>query len=93
MPHREFPGPSDCISLQRPAAVHGSAPDIAGQDKANPTALLMSAIEMLNYIGEQETGMRIKKALFATLEASIKTSDLGGTTKCSEFTDEIIKRL
>lgn len=73
--------------------VHGSAPDIAGQDKANPTAMLMSAIEMLNYINEQEAGMRIKKALFKTLEDEIKTADLGGSAKCSEFTDAIIARL
>ena len=43
--------------------VHGSAPDIAGQNKANPTAMLMSAIEMLNYIDEREAGARIKSAL------------------------------
>ena len=70
--------------------VHGSAPDIAGQDKANPTALLLSAIEMLNYIGEISVGKRIKSALFNTLEAGILTSDLGGNKTCSEFTKEII---
>lgn len=70
--------------------VHGSAPDIAGQDKANPTAMLMSAIEMLNYIGEKAAGERIKTALFKTLEAGIKTADLGGEASCSEFTDAII---
>ncbi len=70
--------------------VHGSAPDIAGQDKANPTAMLMSAIEMLNYIGEKEAGEKIKKALFKTLEADIKTVDLKGTATCSEFTNTII---
>lgn len=73
--------------------VHGSAPDIAGQDKANPTAMLMSAIEMLNYIDERSAGERIKKALFATLEAGIKTADLGGSASCSEFTEAVIKRL
>ena len=73
--------------------VHGSAPDIAGQDKANPTAMLMSAIEMLNYIDEREAAERIRKALFATLEAGIKTADLGGSAKCSEFTQAIIERL
>lgn len=73
--------------------VHGSAPDIAGENKANPTAMLMSAIEMLNYIGEKEAANRIKKALFETLNADIKTGDLGGTASCSEFADEIIKRL
>lgn len=73
--------------------VHGSAPDIAGQNKANPTAMLMSAIEMLNYIGERDTGNKIRKALFETLGAGIKTADLGGTTSCSEFTNAIIERL
>lgn len=70
--------------------VHGSAPDIVGQNKANPTAMLMSAIEMLNYIGEKEAGEKIKKALFKTLEADIKTADLKGTATCSEFTNTII---
>ncbi len=73
--------------------VHGSAPDIAGQNKANPTAMLMSAIEMLNYIGMQDYGTVIKEALFKTLEDGIKTGDLGGKYSCSEFTDEIIRRL
>ena len=73
--------------------VHGSAPDIAGQDKANPTAILMSAIEMLNYIGEEDAAKRIKLALFETLNADVKTADLGGEAKCSEFTQAIIDRL
>ncbi len=73
--------------------VHGSAPDIAGMDKANPTAMLMSAIEMLNYIGEKEAAMRIKLALFATLDANIKTADLCGDATCSEFTQAIVDRL
>jgi isocitrate dehydrogenase (NAD+) len=73
--------------------VHGSAPDIAGQDKANPTAMLLSAIEMLNYIDEREAAERIQKALFETLESGIKTADLDGNATCSEFTNEIIKRL
>ena len=73
--------------------VHGSAPDIAGEDKANPTALLMSAIEMLNYIGEIEAAKRIKFALFETLNADVKTADLGGSAKCSEFTQAVIDRI
>ena len=73
--------------------VHGSAPDIAGKDIANPTAMLMSAIEMLNYINEQDAGIRIKTALFKTLNDGFKTKDLGGDSSCSRFTDEIIKRL
>ena len=73
--------------------VHGSAPDIAGQNKANPTAMLMSAIEMLKYIGEQDAAHKIKEALFKTLEAGIKTADLGGNASCSEFTEAIIRYL
>lgn len=72
--------------------VHGSAPDIAGQDKANPTAMLMSAIEMLNYIGEEAAGKKIKSGLFKTLQDNIKTQDLGGSYSCSEFTEAIISR-
>lgn len=73
--------------------VHGSAPDIAGQNKANPTALLLSAIEMLNYIDMPESGLKIKNALFNTLSAGIKTCDLGGGYSLSDFTKEIIARL
>lgn len=74
-------------------AVHGSAPDIKGQDKANPMALLLSACEMLNFIGENKAAEKIQKALYKTLESGIKTADLGGNAKCSEFTNEIIKNL
>jgi isocitrate dehydrogenase (NAD+) len=74
-------------------AVHGSAPDIAGQDKANPTALLLSAIEMLKYIGENFYAEKIEKALMKALSGTVLTADLGGSAKCSEFTDEIIKYL
>lgn len=74
-------------------AVHGSAPDIAGLDKANPTALLLSAIEMLKYINELEYAKKIEKALFKTLAGTIITADLGGKASCSEFTQEIIKNL
>ena len=55
--------------------------------------MLMSAIEMLNYVGEKETGNRIKSALFKTLADGIKTADLGGTVSCSDFTNAIISRL
>lgn len=73
--------------------VHGSAPDIAGQNKANPTAMLMSAIEMLNYIGEKSIAERIKFALFKTLKDGIKTADLGGNAGCKEFANAIVSRL
>lgn len=73
--------------------VHGSAPDIANQDKANPTALLLSAIEMLNYTGMACHAEKIKNALYKTLESGIKTVDLGGNYTLSKFTQEIIARL
>lgn len=80
----------DCAVFE---AVHGSAPDIAGQDKANPTALLLSAVEMLKYIGENSYADKIEKALLKALSGSVLTADLGGSAKCSEFTDEILKYL
>lgn len=73
--------------------VHGSAPDIKGQNKANPTALLLSAIEMLKYIGENSYAEKIEKALFKTLQQGICTADLGGNKSTTEFTEEIIKNL
>ena len=73
-------------------AVHGTAPDIAGQDKANPTALLMSAILMLRHLGLPELADRIEKALLATFEAGIKTGDLGGTAGTREFARAVAER-
>lgn len=73
--------------------VHGSAPDIKGQNLANPTALLLSAIEMLKYIGELEFAQRIERALFLTLEQGICTKDLGGNATTTIFRDAIIKNL
>lgn len=73
--------------------VHGSAPDIKGKNKANPTALLLSAIEMLKYIGEFSYAERIEKALFNTLANGVFTADLGGTASTKDFTDAIIREL
>ena len=73
--------------------VHGSAPDIKGQNKANPAALLLSAIEMLKYIGENLYVQKIENALFYTLKSGKCTADLGGTLGTKEFADEIIKNL
>ena len=73
--------------------VHGSAPDIQGQNKANPTALLLSACEMLRYIGENVYAGKIEKALFKTLSDNIKTADLGGKASTTEFTQAIIQNL
>ena len=74
--------------------VHGSAPDIKGQNLANPSALLMCAIEMLKNIDEFDAAQKIEKALFKTIkEGRVLTQDLGGSSKTTEFRDEIIKNL
>lgn len=75
-------------------AVHGSAPDIAGQGVANPTALMLSAAMMLDHIGDQERAARIRAAILMTLkEPATRTRDLGGTLGTSEFTDAVIGNL
>ena len=75
-------------------AVHGSAPDIAGLDKANPTALLLSSVLMLYHLGEDARAERIMKALWTALEdGSARTADLGGTATTTQFTDAIVKAL
>jgi isocitrate dehydrogenase (NAD+) len=71
-------------------AVHGTAPDIAGQDLANPTALLLSALMMLRHIGEGEAAARIRQALEGVLtDGRARTRDLGGTATTSAFADAI----
>ncbi len=81
-------------------AVHGSAPDIAGKDIANPLALLMSAVMMLNYLADTEqredlraAGAKIKRAYDAALETGERTRDLGGTLSTQAFAQAIIARL
>lgn len=75
-------------------AVHGSAPDIAGQNKANPTALLQSAVMMLEHIGETQKADAIVKALVESLkDNNARTADLGGKGNTSLFTDAIIQKL
>ena len=75
-------------------AVHGSAPDIAYKNLANPTALLLSALMMLDHIGEREKADRIRAALSAILiERKVRTRDLGGESTTTEFTDAICRAL
>ena len=75
-------------------AVHGSAPDIAGKNLANPTALLLSACLMMEHINEFDAARRTRMALEAVLGAGkIRTRDLGGTASTTEFTDAIIEAL
>jgi len=75
-------------------AVHGSAPDIADKNLANPTALLLSGLMLLEHIGEREAEGRIRAALDRVLAAGVvRTHDLGGTASTTEFTDAICKEI
>ena len=75
-------------------AVHGSAPDIAGQGIANPTAILMSGLLMLRHLGEHDAANRIEKAMLEVYaEGKSITRDLGGTAKTNEFARAICEKL
>jgi isocitrate dehydrogenase (NAD+) len=75
-------------------AVHGSAPDIADKNLANPTALLLSALMMLDHIGEGAAAERIRAALGRVLvEGRIRTRDLGGEASTTEFTDAVCREI
>ncbi len=75
-------------------AVHGSAPDIGGKGVANPLAVLMSGVMMLNYLGETAIAERIKGAYDGVLEEGrVRTRDLGGTAGTDEFASAIIAKL
>jgi len=75
-------------------AVHGSAPDIAGQGIANPTALLQSGILMLRYIGEREAADKVETAMLSVFkEGKVRTRDIGGSARTAEFADAIIQKM
>ncbi len=81
----------DCAIFE---AVHGSAPDIAGRNIANPTALLRSGILMLRHLGEPEAAWRIRTAIEKVYRCKEKrTRDVGGTAGTSEFADAIIEAM
>lgn len=87
----------DCAVFE---AVHGSAPDIAGQNKANPLALIMSSVMMLNHLHElhgddnvKQCANRIKQAYNAALAEGDKTYDLGGSLSTTEFADAVARRV
>ncbi|HQE57782.1 MAG TPA: 3-isopropylmalate dehydrogenase [Spirochaetota bacterium] len=85
-PTREMP------SMFEP--VHGSAPDIAGQQKANPIAAIMSCAMMIEFLGEKEIAKKIEAAVIEHLkDDKIKTPDRGGNNKTSEVGDDIVARL
>jgi isocitrate dehydrogenase (NAD+) len=75
-------------------AVHGSAPDIAGQGLANPTAVLQSSILMLRHMGERKAADKIENAMFEVFrEGKVRTKDIGGESKTSEFAAAIIEKM
>jgi isocitrate dehydrogenase (NAD+) len=75
-------------------AVHGSAPDIADKNLANPTALLLSGVMMLDHIGEHDKAERIRGALWRVLSAgAVRTLDLGGQASTTEFTDAVCREI
>jgi isocitrate dehydrogenase (NAD+) len=82
---------ADCAVFE---AAHGCAPDLAGQDRANPCSMILSAVMLLRYIGEDEAALRIEAALGAVLRAGRPvTADLGGSARTTEMTAAIVMRL
>lgn len=81
----------DCAIFE---AVHGSAPDIAGKGLANPCALLLGAVQMLEHIGQVDAGRRLKQAIIDTMsDKDHLTPDLGGTGTTQTFAAAIIKHI
>ncbi len=75
-------------------AVHGSAPDIAGQGIANPSAQLLAAAMMLDHVGEIEAASRLRRALeTAIVKDNVRTKDLGGSASTAEFARAVARRL
>jgi isocitrate dehydrogenase (NAD+) len=75
-------------------AVHGSAPDIAGKGVANPTSLTLSAVMLLEHVGQPEVASRIRNALHRTLaDPETRTGDVGGTASTREFTEAVCRNL
>lgn len=74
--------------------VHGSAPDIAGQEKANPVAAILTSGMMLDFLGQEEAAAMVEKAVLENLtEAQVRTPDLGGRAKTSQVGDDIAARI
>ncbi|MEM0911743.1 MAG: isocitrate dehydrogenase [Pseudomonadota bacterium] len=81
----------DCAIFE---AVHGSAPDIAGKNLANPTSVILASIQMLEYLGMQEKAEKIRAALRDVIESGDRTTrDLGGTHGTTDFTQAVLDRL
>jgi isocitrate dehydrogenase (NAD+) len=74
--------------------VHGSAPDIAGKNIANPTAMILAAVLMLEHIDQRDVAARVRNALEEVLRSrKIQTPDLGGTATTDQFTDAVVKAI
>ena len=84
-----------CVAHSYPLhSVHGSAPDIAGQDIANPIASIRSAALMLRHLGYHQPANRIDRAVDEVVrEGQVLTPDLGGKSSTQEVTEEIVKRI
>jgi isocitrate dehydrogenase (NAD+) len=83
----------DCAVFE---AVHGSAPDLAGKNLANPLALIMSGVMMLNHLGERDAATRIKTAYDRVLRDANPeeiTRDIGGQGTTTSFTEAILRRM
>ncbi len=81
----------DCAIFE---AVHGSAPDIAGKNLANPTSVILASIQMLEYLGMQDKAEKIRAALRDVIESGDRTTrDLGGTHGTTDFTQAVLDRL
>ena len=75
-------------------AVHGTAPDIAGKGLANPTALVLSAALMLDYLHQDEAAARVRKGVYAALQSpGSRTRDLGGTGTTTTYTDAVLRAM
>jgi homoisocitrate dehydrogenase len=79
------------FGLYEPAG--GTAPDIAGKGIANPTAAILSAAMMLDYLGEKEAAKRVEKAVDLVLERGPRTPDLGGDATTEAFTEAVVEAL
>jgi len=73
--------------------VHGTAPDIAGEGVANPAATMLSAAMLLDYLGHEASGQRVREAVETTLERGPHTPDLGGSATTADVTEAVVDRL
>jgi len=75
-------------------AVHGTAPDIAGQGIANPTGLMLSAAMLVDHVGQTEAAAKLRRGVFAALaDPDTRTGDLGGKANTAQFTDGVIAKM